>query len=320
MKKLKISLYSTLALVMLSSCSQQNDTSKEQTSSETTSNSQTTSDNTPSITTDVTVEKDDVVASEADTSATPALGLKPEVTSAVEISYFGEVYDLYQGQSEKIDIGDFTLSEDGLEVEGGEITERLEDYLTLVMLADEKITPFYVTEETKFNEEVNNKDTWLKLLVEANELGFRMYPIEFYIEIVYSEDEFGNFYVDYADISTSEKYEDGPSVDTSTIDYTDTASVKIRYIFAVGDDLMTITTFEGERSDDSNDVEYRITENTGYSSQEASILDAQVKDAILANGSSLSDDLEMVCNLYWNIDDTHNNFQNLTHIELISFG
>lgn len=326
MKKLKIGLYSTLALLVLSSCSQQNDTSTEQTTTPPESSSQTTttdtfsSDTTEDLDENDEIVADDTIATDMDTSETPALGTKPASTSQVETLYFGEVYDIYQGQAEKIEIEEFTLSEDGLEVEGGDITETVEDYLALVMLFEDKTTTFYVTEETQFNEEANSKENWLNLFLEAHELGFKMHPTQFDIEITYSEDEYGNYYIDYAEISTSDKYTDSPAVDTSSIEYTDSATVKIRYIFAVGDDLMTITTFEGERSDDSKDIDYRISENTVYSSLDSSILDAQVKDTILANGSNLSDDLEMLCNLYWNDGDTHNDYQNLAHIELVSFG
>lgn len=312
MKKLKIGLYSTLALLVLSGCSQETETP-----STPVENSQTVIDTTIAPTEDV---KDDAVLSEEVVEEIPSLGLKPTETSTVETPFVGEVYDLYQGQAEKIHIEEFSLSEDGTEVEGGEITETVEDYLVLLMLSDDKTTPFYITEETQFNETINSKDVWLSLLTEAKDLGFTMSPTQFDIEISYSEDEFGNYYVDYADITTSDKYSDSPSVDTSAMEYSHTATVKIRYIFAMGDDLMTITTFEGERSDDSSDVEYRITDNTGYSSLDTTILDAQVKDAILSHGSNLSEDLEMICNLYWNADDTHNDYQNLVHIELVSFG
>lgn len=318
MKKFKIGLCSTLALLVLSGCSQENDSSDIQTPSAPEGSSQT-------IVTDVEANdsaEDQVETTDDDesTSEETGLGLKPSGTSVVEETFLGEVYDIYQGQSEKIDIEDFTLSDDGTEVEGGAITETVEDYLALVMLFEGKTTTFYITEETEFNEAVNSKDVWLNQLLEAHEVGFRMFPIQFDIEITYSKDEYGTFYVDYADISTSEKYSDSETVDTSALEYTDSATVKIRYIFAAGDDLMTITTFEGDRSDDSKDIDYRITDNTGYSSLDAAIVDGQVKDTILANGSNLSDDLEMICQVYWNEGDTFNDYQNVVHIELVSFG
>lgn len=310
MKNFKIGLCTTLALLVLSGCSQETDTSSVESTTP-------PADSAPA-TTDTSDTADDLSGT-AEVSEEIGLGQKPE-TTAVESSYFGEVYDIYQGQSEKIDIEEFTLSEDGTEVEGGEITETVENYLALVMLFENKNTTFYVTEETQFSDDIHDKETWLNLLFEAHDVGFKMFPTQFDLEITYSEDQYGNFYIDYANITTSEKYADSPTVDTSALEYTDSTTAKIRYIFAAGDDLMTITAFEGDRSDDSQDIEYRITENTGYSSLDTSILDAQVKDTILANGSNLSDDLEMVCQLYWNADDIHNDFQNLLHIELISFG
>lgn len=321
MKKLKIGLCSSLVLLMLSGCSQEEATAPVQMPSTTVDNSQTTSnDAVSSDTTDDSLETDDVVASEVTSSELPPLGQKPTETNDVESPFFGEVYDLYQGQSEKIDIEEFKVSEDGTEVEGGAITETVEDYLALVMLADDKTTTFYVTEETQFNEDIHSKEAWLSLLLEAHDAGFTMFESQFDLEITYSEDKYGNYYIDYADISTVDKYTESDSVDISSLEYSDSATAKIRYIFAVGDDLMTITTFQGDRGDDSMDIEYRISDNTSYSSLDSAILDAQVKDAILSHGSSLSEDMEMLCNLYWNADDTHNDYQNLAHIELVSFG
>lgn len=321
MKKLQIGLCTTLALLVLSGCSQENDTSSNEIPSNSGNSSQTTPVDTDNRdTTDELPGNDNIIVSETDTSELPRLGQKPTETTGVETLFFGAVYDLYQGQSEKIEIEEFTLSDDGTEVEGGEITEILEDYLAFVMLSEDKTTIFYVTEESQFNEEVHSKETWLLQLLEAHEIGFKMFATQFDVEITYSEDKYGNYYIDYADISTSDKYSESPSVDILSLAYTDSATVKIRYIFAVNDDLMTITAFEGERSDDSQDVDYRITDNTGYSSLDSAILDAQVKDTILAHGSHLSDDLEIICNLYWNAGDTHNDYQNLVHIELESFG
>lgn len=318
MKKLNIGLYSALALCALTACGQSD--SGTAPSAPTTEDSAQVTQSETNNSVEENVSEEVEVIPETTSGELPPLGPKPTATTEVETIILGELYDIYQGQSEKMDIEDFHVSEDGTEVEGGEITEWVEDYLSLVVLQEEKTTTFYVTDETKFNEEVNGKDAWLGLLMDANNVGLGMHPTRFDLEITYSEDEFGNKYIDYVDISMADKYGDSPSVDASSLESSDSDTVKIRYIFAVGDDLMTITTFNGERSDDSSDVEYRITETTGFSSLDSAIVDAQVKDAILSNGSNLSEDLELVCNVYWNEGDTHNDYQNLVHIELVSLG
>lgn len=316
MKKLNMGFYSALALLALSACGQSD--------SATTTPAPTTGDSAQVTTTQPENAVEETAPEEVEvlpeTTEIPPLGPKPASVTQVETVFMGELYDIYQGQSEKMDIEDFTLSEDGKEVEGGEITEWTEDYLSFVLLHEEKTTTFYVTEETTFNEEAKDKEAWLGLLMEANEAGLGMYPTRFDMEITYSEDEFANKYIDSVEINEVEQYADGETVDISSLEFSDTDTVKIRYIFAVGDDLMTITTFTGERSDESGDVEYRITDSTGFSSLDSAIVDAQVKDAILTNGSNLSEDLELVCNLYWNEGDTHNDYQNLLHIELVSLG
>lgn len=319
MKNLKLGLCSALALFALSGCAQ---TETEQTpvtpSVEQSTQAETTE---PGPTTEEsTTSESSVDDTDSAEKEIPAFAEKPSSTSVSEVKFIGEMYDIYQGQSEKFDIEPFYLDEEDNEVKGGAITEWVENYMTLVLVSDNKAATFYVTEETEFNEEINSKEIWLSMLLEAEEVGFQMYPSSFQLEITYSEDEFGNRYIDFAEVTVSEKYEDEPSVDVSSVDYSDSSTAKIRYIFAVGDDLMTLTTFEGERSDDSQDIEYRVTDETLYSSLDSSIVDAQVKDAILANGSNLSEELEMVVNLYWVDGDTHNDYQNVAHIELVSFG
>lgn len=317
MKSLKIGLCSALALLALSGCTQEEASVTAPPEQSTQAEPSPTS---PAVEEPSTT--DEIVETEAGDAQTeiPVLAEKPGATTVSATLFSGEMYDIYQGQHEKFDIEPFYLDEENNAVKGGAITEWVENYMTLVLVSDNKAATFYVTEESKFNEDVHSKEQWLALLLEAEDVGFQMYPSAFELEITYSEDEFGNRYVDYADVTVSEKYEDAVSVDVSSLDYSDSSAVKIRYIFSVGEDLMTITTYEGERSDDSGDIEYRVTDDTTYSSLDASIVDGQVKDAILANGSNLSDELEMICNVYWVEGDTHNDYQNIVHIELVSFG
>lgn len=295
MKRLNKYLGLTMALLLLTGCSDQSD--PQENSPATTQPAVTTPQETENQQETPTADAENQEESGTQTEGTPDL----EENGEGIYTGNGVVYDIYEGQDEKLDFE-----------EDGTVIETLEDYYRLVIYQNGQNITLDVTENTQLSHPDYSQQELLEMMEKDHESGFKIADNEYYLDFSYQLTENGFRYLQEAQVTLNPRYEGAEAADTSLVEYDQVLEGEILYIFAVDNQLMTITTtVSGEK------IDFLVSDSTVFSSEDGNTPDATVRDLILEKGSDAAQGYIISGKFFYKNGEE---YQNLTHFALTSHG